>query len=209
MKAFVRHSGIAVPMLIDNVDTDQIIPSREMKRVSKAGLGEGLFAGWRYRYDGMQKVGLIDDFVLNQPRFAQASIILGGKNWGCGSSREHAVWALYDFGIRVIIAQSFGRIFHRNCARNGLLAIDLPQAQIDFIDQQCSANPQENKLIVDLEGGEIVLPGGRTFSFDVPKSDRKMLINGLDYIEYTLRHEEAIDSFVANDKLRRRWAYIE
>lgn len=208
MKAFVRHSGLVAPMLIDNVDTDQIIPSREMKRVSKSGLGEGLFAGWRYRYEGMKKTGLIDEFVLNKPEFKNVSIILGGKNWGCGSSREHAVWALYDFGIRVIIAQSFGRIFHRNCARNGLLAIELPQSQIEFIEQQCCTGAQANKLLVDLEGGEILLPCGRAFSFDIQKSDRKMLINGLDYIEYTLRHEEAIDRFIKADKPQRPWAYL-
>ena len=105
--------GVVAPILVDNVDTDQIIPSREMKRVSKSGLGEGLFAGWRYHYDGMRKIGLRKNFVLNNPEYFGASIILGGKNFGCGSSREHAVWALRDYGIRAIIAESFGRIFHQ------------------------------------------------------------------------------------------------
>ena len=111
-------------MLVDNIDTDQIIPSREMTRVSKHGLGAGLFAGWRYLYDGKEKIGLKKDFVLTQPRYQGASILLGGRNFGCGSSREHAVWALLDFGIKAVIAESFGRIFRNNCARNGLLAIE-------------------------------------------------------------------------------------
>ncbi|MEO0577031.1 MAG: 3-isopropylmalate dehydratase small subunit, partial [Pseudomonadota bacterium] len=125
MNPFTTHSGIVAPILIDNVDTDQIIPSREMKRVSKLGLGEGLFAGWRYTYEDGEKTGLTDDFILNSPAYHGTSILLGGRNFGCGSSREHAVWALADFGIRVVIAASFGKIFHRNCARNGVLAIEL------------------------------------------------------------------------------------
>ena len=137
-------------MVIDNVDTDQIIPSREMKRVSRHGLGDGLFAGWRYNYEGMEKVGLRENFVLNKPDYFGASIILGGKNWGCGSSREHAVWALYDYGIRAILAASFGRIFYRNCARNGLLAIELPAEQIAVIEAAVARAPQSSRVLIDL-----------------------------------------------------------
>ncbi len=208
MKKFVQHVGVVAPMIVDNVDTDQIIPSREMKRVSRHGLGDGLFAGWRYNYDDMEKIGLRKDFVLNKPEYFGASIILGGKNWGCGSSREHAVWALYDYGIRVIVAPSFGRIFYRNCARNGLLAIELPEEQIAAIAEQTAEAPQSNRVLVDLEKGEIRTPRGDVFSFSIWPSDRNMLLNGLDYIEYTLQHNDAINAFAENDKTARPWAYL-
>ncbi len=208
MKKFVQHSGVVAPMIIDNVDTDQIIPSREMKRVSRHGLGDGLFAGWRYNYDDMEKVGLRKKFVLNQPEFFGASIILGGKNWGCGSSREHAVWALFDYGIRVIIAESFGRIFHRNCARNGLLAIELPEEQIALLEKQVLESPQASRVLVDLEKGEIHSPRGSVFEFSIWESDRHMLLNGLDYIEFTLQHEDAIEAFAESDREARGWAYL-
>lgn len=208
MKKFIQHMGVVAPMIVDNVDTDQIIPSREMKRVSRHGLGDGLFAGWRYNYDDMKKVGLRKNFVLNKPEFFATSIILGGKNWGCGSSREHAVWALYDYGIRVIIAESFGRIFLRNCARNGLLAIELPQDQIAVLEKQVSELPQSSRILVDLDKGEIHAPRGDVFTFSIWESDRIMLLNGLDYIEYTLQHEDAIDSYAVKDRAARPWAYL-
>jgi len=208
MKAFDKHTGIVAPIIQDNVDTDQIIPSREMKRVSRNGLGEGLFAGWRYHYDGMEKIGLIDDFILNQPAYKSASIILGGKNWGCGSSREHAVWALIDYGIRVIIAESFGRIFYRNCARNGLLAIELPPKKIELLVTQTSEDPQSRQVTIDLSKNQIRSPAGDVFDFQLPKSDRNMLINGLDYIEYTLQHEDKISDFIKSDQVARPWAYL-
>lgn len=208
MKKFVQHMGVVAPMIVDNVDTDQIIPSREMKRVSRHGLGDGLFAGWRYNYDGMRKVGLRKNFVLNKPEFFGTSIILGGKNWGCGSSREHAVWALYDYGIRVIVAESFGRIFRRNCARNGLLAIELPQDQIAILEDQINKSPQSSRILVDLAKGEVHAPRGEVFEFSVWESDRNMLLNGLDYIEYTLQYEDAIDAHVRKDRAARPWAHL-
>lgn len=195
-------------MIIDNVDTDQIIPSREMKYVNRHRLGDGLFAGWRYKYEGMRKVGLRRDFVLNRSEYFGASIILGGKNWGCGSSREHAVWALVDYGIRVIIAQSFGRIFHHNCARNGLLAIELPAADIELIDAQTRDSPQSSRVMVDLLNSEIRSPRGNVFAFGISPSDRNMLLNGLDYIEYTLQFDDEIRKFVIADRLARPWAYL-
>lgn len=208
MKKFTRHTGVAAPIIVDNVDTDQIIPSREMKRVSRHGLGDGLFAGWRYRYDDMKKVGLRKNFVLNKPEYFGASIILGGKNWGCGSSREHAVWALYDYGIRVIIAESFGRIFYRNCARNGLLAIELPAGQIETLDEQVREEPQSSRVLVDLTKGEVHAPRGNVFVFNVPQSDRNMLLNGLDYIEFTLQYDDAIAAFGERDRNARPWAHL-
>jgi len=208
MKKFTQHTGVAAPIIIDNVDTDQIIPSREMNSVSREGLGDGLFAGWRYRYEGSVKNAPRSDFVLNQSKYDGATIILGGKNWGCGSSREHAVWALCDFGIRVIVAESFGRIFQRNCARNGLLAIDLPERQIATIEKQVQASPQTRRVLVDLEKSEIQVPGGDVLGFEIPESDRYMLLNGLDHIDFTLQYGDMIEAFVARDRKQRRWAYL-
>lgn len=208
MEAFSKLEGIAAPMLIDNVDTDQIIPSREMKRVSKTGLGEGLFAGWRYTYDGTKKTGDNPEFVLNRPEYRAANILLAGRNFGCGSSREHAVWALKDHGFRVVIAESFGRIFRSNCARNGLLAIVLPAAAIAALEDQTRIDPQTRRLLVDLEACEVHGPDGSRFTFKITESDRHMLLNGLDYIDFTLHFEADIDRFVETDRLTRPWAYL-
>lgn len=208
MRAFRQHMGVVAPILVDNVDTDQIIPSREMKRVSRYGLGEGLFAGWRYNYDDMIKVGLRKNFVLNKPEYFGSSIILGGQNWGCGSSREHAVWALYDYGIRAVIAESFGRIFHRNCARNGLLAVELPAEQIEALADATRTAPQSSRVLIDLIKCEIHSPRGDVYNFSIPESDRHMLLNGLDYIEFTMQYEDSIDAFVAADRKSRDWAYL-
>jgi len=211
--AFVQHTGIVAPIRVDNVDTDQIIPSREMKHVSRKGLGEGLFAGWRYQYDNggadNRKIGLRDDFVLNKPEYSGASIILGGKNWGCGSSREHAVWALVDFGIHAVIAESFGRIFQRNCARNGLLAVEVQHEQIELLERATQASPQSSHIRIDLEKQEIIAPGADVIEFSVPSADRHMLLNGLDYIDFTLQFEKEIDAFRERDIERRPWAYLQ
>ena len=208
MAEFREHAGIAAAIPDDNVDTDQIIPSREMKKVSKKGLGEGLFAGWRYRYDGTRKVGLDDAFVLNKPEYAGTSILLVGSNFGCGSSREHAVWALADFGIRVIIGESFGRIFRNNCARNRLLAICMSAEEIESIRLSTESDPQNNRLTVDLENQVVRVPGGESVSFDVNATDRDMLLKGQDYIDFTLQYEASIDRFVEQDRKARPWAYL-
>jgi len=209
MEAITIHKGIAAPIPLDNIDTDQIIPSREMKRVSKLGLGESLFAGWRYRYDDMKKVGLIEDFVLNQPQYKGASILLSGKNFGCGSSREHAVWALHDFGIKAVIAESFGRIFRINCARNGLLPIELPAAQVESLMQQTTSDPQEHRIQIDLTESQVRAPEGGIFEFSIDESDRRMLLKGLDFIDYTLQYKEAINAFKKRDRISRLWAHLE
>ncbi|MGI9260400.1 MAG: 3-isopropylmalate dehydratase small subunit [Woeseiaceae bacterium] len=208
MAEFLRHTGVAASIPEDNVDTDQIIPSREMKAVSKKGLGSGLFAGWRYRYEGTRKTGESVQFVLNQPDYAGTSILLAGKNFGCGSSREHAVWALRDYGIRVIIAESFGRIFGNNCARNGLLAIRLSADQVAAIRRETETDPQENRLTVDLENCVVTLPGGAEFAFDVESFDRDMLMKGLDYIDFTLQFEKEIDRSIKDDQTARPWAHL-
>lgn len=205
---FAAHRGVCAPVRQDNVDTDQIIPSREMKKVSKLGLGDGLFAGWRYTYEGTKKVALRQDFVLNQPAYENTSILLGGKNFGCGSSREHAVWALRDYGIRVVIAESFGRIFRNNCARNRLLAVKLPEADIDAIVIATESDPQSLTINVDLQRCRISLPDGREIAFEVDEFDRGMLLKGLDYIDFTLQYESDIDTFRDRDRISRPWAYL-
>lgn len=209
MDAITLHEGICAPLLVDNVDTDQIIPSREMKRVSKQGLGEGLFAGSRYLYDGMKKAGPNKDFVLNKPEFKDASILLSGKNFGCGSSREHAVWALHDFGIKAVIAESFGRIFRINCARNGLLAVELSATQIETLTRQTRSAPQSQRVLVDLTQCHIRAPRGEIFEFSIDESDRRMLMLGLDYIDYSLQHEADIEAFKREDRGARPWAHLQ
>ncbi len=208
MDEFLRHTGVAASIAEDNVDTDQIIPSREMKRVSKKGLGTGLFADWRYRYEGRRKAGDNESFVLNQPEFSDASILLAGANFGCGSSREHAVWALRDFGIRVVIAESFGRIFANNCARNRLLAIRLSAEEIATIRSATETDPQNRRVTVDLESRKILLSDERSIPFSVDEFDRTMLMQGLDYIDYSLQYAQEIDSFVERDRISRPWAYL-
>lgn len=209
MDAITLHQGVAAPLPVDNIDTDQIIPSREMKRVSKQGLGEGLFAGWRYVYDGMTKAGPNADFVLNERAYVGTSILLSGKNFGCGSSREHAVWALSDFGIKAVIAESFGRIFRINCARNGVLAIELPPAEIDALMQQTAADPQQRQIVIDLTRCQVRAPEGEVFDFSIDESDRHMLLEGLDFIDYTLQFADDIEAFKARDREARPWAHLQ
>ena len=186
---FNIHIGIAAPLIRDNIDTDQIIPSREMKSVSKTGLSDGMFAGERY-ISGREPN---PDFVLNKTEYADATILLTGQNFGCGSSREHAVWALKEYGFRAIIAQSFGEIFYNNCVRNGILPIVLAAELITKL-------PRE--VTIDLPAQTVA-----EFKFDMPEGDKKMLIDGLDMIAQTLEHEADISAFLDSDKVKRPWIY--
>ena len=186
---FVTHKGLAVPLIRDNIDTDQIIPSREIKTVSKTGLAGGLFAGQRYNKGRIEN----PDFILNQSQYREATILLSGKNFGCGSSREHAVWALKEYGFRAIIAESFGEIFYNNCVRNGILCVMLSQEQIVALDQ---------RITIDLPAQII-----NEVSFDIPDGDKNMLVNGLDPIALTLQDKREIDAFFKADKTARPWAY--
>ncbi|HEY1076990.1 MAG TPA: 3-isopropylmalate dehydratase small subunit [Fontimonas sp.] len=206
MTPFTTHTGIAAPLLRINVDTDAIIPSREMKTVGKRGLADGLFAGWRYVGTSGREPD--PDFVLNQPRYAGASILLSGANFGCGSSREHAVWALAEFGIRCIVAPSFGTIFHGNCMRNGLLPVVLRDAQVAALAAQVEGDPQQNRLTIDLAAQQIVAADGSTQRFEIDANDRMMLLEGLDAIGLTLKDRAAIDAHVARDREQRPWAYL-
>ncbi len=189
MTPFLTHSGIAVPLLNDNIDTDQIIPSREMKTVSKTGLAAGLFAGQRYSEGRTPN----PDFALNQTKFDGASILLSGKNFGCGSSREHAVWALKDYGFRAVIAESFGEIFYNNCVRNGVLPIQMQAKDILNLGARVAVdlpNQTANKI-----------------AFDIGQGDKTMLIEGLDMIGQTLIHKANIGAFFERDKISNPWKY--
>lgn len=202
MQPFVRHTGIAVPLLRINVDTDAIIPSREMKTVGKRGLSGGLFAGWRYTTPGSREPD--PAFVLNQPAYAGASILLSGANFGCGSSREHAVWALAEYGIRCVIAASFGAIFHNNCIRNGLLPVVLDEASIQALAAQLLPG---DSISIDLERCTIAKPAGATITFSIEDAHRAMLLEGLDAIGLTLKHRERIEAHIALDRTLRTWVY--
>ncbi len=188
MQPLIRHEGVAAPLPIDNVDTDAIIPSREMSRVSREGLGRSLFANWRYQAAGAYVPN--PDFVLNRTPFDGASVLLAGDNFGCGSSREHAVWALADFGIRVVVATSFGAIFESNCWSNGILPVTLPAAEVERLVAAAGASP----FVVDLEACRIEAPGLAPIAFEVPPGRRADLMAGADAIDRTLAERAAIDA---------------
>lgn len=202
MDKFTVHSGVAAPLLRINIDTDAIIPSREMKRVSKTGLCDGLFAGWRYTAVGGREPR--PDFVLNQPAYAQATILLAGVNFGCGSSREHAVWALKEYGFRAVVAPSFGAIFYNNCVRNGLLPVELPE---DVVQALAEATRGGAALRIDLERSEVVALGGAAYAFQIQPALREMLLEGLDPVALTLKLQDRIDAFQAQDRSARPWIY--
>ena len=205
MEAFTVMTAVAAPMLRDNIDTDIIIPSREMKTVSKTGLSVGLFAGWRYTAIGGREPN--PEFVLNQPAYADTRILLGGSNFGCGSSREHAVWALHEYGIRAVIAPSFSPIFHGNCIRNGIVPVALGAADIAAMAAWVSEAPQEHRVTVDLQRGEVTAGIERRYPFVLEGEAREMLLEGLDAIDLTLKHRTAIQQFIDQDRQIRPWIY--
>jgi 3-isopropylmalate/(R)-2-methylmalate dehydratase small subunit len=193
MKSFTTLTSIAAPLMLDNIDTDTIIPSREMRSTGRTGLAAGLFAPWRYSNADQRLPN--PDFCLNQPAYAKAQILLSGKNFGCGSSREHAVWALMEYGISCIIAESFAPIFFNNCLRNGLLPVVLNKQQIQAMIGA--------EIIVDLEQQTA---GEHAFSIDAePKA---MLLEGLNAIDLTLKHHDAISAWQTRDRAERPWVYL-
>jgi 3-isopropylmalate/(R)-2-methylmalate dehydratase small subunit len=206
MEKFIELTAIAAPMLEINIDTDIIIPSREMKRVSKIGLGEGLFAGRRYMEPGGREEN--PDFILNRAPYRNAQILLSGANFGCGSSREHAVWALSEWGIRAIIAPSFGAIFYGNCVRNGILPVVLDDARVREIAEIVDSNPAENRITINLDYQKVVAADGHTDDFDIAPADREMLMEGLDAIAVTMKRDDEILAFQARDRLKRPWIYL-
>lgn len=207
MEKFTVLEAIAAPILRINIDTDVIIPSREMKRVSKEGLSDGMFANWRYTEPGGREEQA--DFILNQEPYRQAKIILSGDNFGCGSSREHAVWALHEWGIRAIITPGFGNIFYGNCIRNGILPVVLPNDVVENIAAQVETNPGKNLVKVDLSNCIVTAADGLTHSFEIGSGDREMLLEGLDAIAVTQRRDDEILAFQARDRLKRPWIYLE
>ncbi len=190
MIPFRKHTGLVAPLDSANVDTDQIIPKQFLKRIERTGFGEFLFYDWRYRPSGE----LNEEFSLNQPRYRGASILLAGKNFGCGSSREHAPWALGDFGFRAIIARSFADIFANNCQKNGLLPVVLADAEVDELLQRVRA-VEQFQLTVDLERRLVSTADGFSANFAVADFQRYCLLEGLDDIDLTLKHAVDITDF--------------
>ena len=204
MEPFVHLKGVAAPLPIDNVDTDAIIPSRETQSVSRSGYGEKLFANWRY-LPGTREINA--DFVLNRAPFAQAQLLVGGRNFGCGSSREAAVWALSQFGIRCVIAPSFGTIFRNNCIRNGLLPVTLPIKVVEPLLSDLQACVGEAIVAIDLQACTVTGPDGAVHRFEIGALDREMLLSGADEIAITLQKRGLIEAFRNMDRTQRPWVY--
>ena len=200
MDKFTTLEGVAAPLKIINVDTDMIIPKQYLKTIKRTGLGKGLFSEQRYRDDGSEN----PDFVLNKPSYRKAKILVAGDNFGCGSSREHAPWALGDFGIRCIISTSFGDIFYNNCFKNGILPIRVSHEELDklFDDADRGSNAT---LTIDLENQEIRGPDGGTIKFEIDPFRKHCMLNGLDDIGLTMQKGKSIDVFEAKEKAERPW----
>lgn len=200
MEKFVKLTGVAAPLPVVNVDTDMIIPKDYLKTIKRTGLGKGLFAEARYSEDGSEN----PDFVLNKPAYRDAKIIVAGDNFGCGSSREHAPWALLDFGIRCVISTSFADIFYNNCFKNGILPIVVSPEGLEKLmdDAERGANAI---LTVDLEAQEITGPDGGRLHFDIDAGRRQILLEGLDDIASTLKSDAAIASFETKNRSDRPW----
>ena len=190
MQAFIKHTGIAAAMDRSNVDTDQIIPKQFLKRIERTGFGQFLFFDWRFHPDGSENV----DFELNQPRFRDATVLVGRKNFGNGSSREHAVWALDDYGFRSVIAESFADIFYNNCSKNGVLPVVLTTEEVQKIHENIAAE-EGYQITVDLENNKVT--DGKEFeaSFTIDDFRRKCFLEGLDHIALTMQHEEKITQY--------------
>jgi 3-isopropylmalate/(R)-2-methylmalate dehydratase small subunit len=202
MEKFTKLTGVAAPLPMINVDTDKIIPARFLKTIKRTGLGPSLFEAIRFKADGSED----PNFVLNKPAYRKAQILVTGTNFGCGSSREHAVWALLDFGIRCVIASEFADIFHNNAPKNGILCIKLPQNIVDELMKD--AEKGENaRLTVDLEAQQITRPNGETIPFKVDPFTRDCLLNGLDDIGLTLKKATEIKSFEDGQKSKTPWLY--
>ncbi|MDQ1078296.1 3-isopropylmalate dehydratase small subunit [Pseudoroseomonas cervicalis] len=202
MDAFTTLTGIAAPLPMANVDTDKIIPARFLKTIARTGLGKSLFANLRYREDGSEN----PDFVLNQEPYRRAEVLIAHENFGCGSSREHAPWALLDFGIRCVIAPDFADIFHNNSFKNGILPVRLPREVCDQLmeDAKLGANA---RITIDLERQVVVRPNGEEIAFEIDPLRRHLLLNGLDDIGQTMQRAPAIDGFEAQQRAAQPWLY--
>jgi 3-isopropylmalate/(R)-2-methylmalate dehydratase small subunit len=200
MEKFTTLTGVAAPMDMINIDTDMVIPKQYLTTIERTGLGRGLFHEMRYNADGSDN----PDFVLNKPAYRNASILVTGENFGCGSSREHAPWALLDFGFKCVIAPSFADIFYNNCFKNGILPIRLPQEDVDKLmdDADRGANAT---ISIDLEAQTITRPDGGEITFEVEEFKKHCLMNGLDDVGLTMEHEGKITSFEDDRKVTQPW----
>ncbi|MGV2066104.1 3-isopropylmalate dehydratase small subunit [Agrobacterium sp. 22-226-1] len=201
MEKFTKLTGVAAPMPVVNIDTDMIIPKDYLKTIKRTGLGKGLFAESRYLEDGSPN----PDFVLNKPAYQNTQILVAGDNFGCGSSREHAPWALLDFGIRCVISTSFADIFYNNCFKNGVLPIVVSPENLEKLLDDASRGSNA-VLSIDLESQEISGPDGGTITFEIDEFKRHCMLNGLDDIGLTLEHSGAIDTFEKANASVRPWA---
>ncbi|OVZ57762.1 3-isopropylmalate dehydratase small subunit [Pigmentiphaga sp. NML080357] len=209
MQAFTTHEGLVAPLDRENVDTDQIIPKQFLKSIHRSGFGPNLFDAWRYLDEGQpgmdnSKRPLNPDFVLNQPRYQGASILLSRKNFGCGSSREHAPWALDQYGFRAVIAPSFADIFFNNCFKNGVLPIVLSEEDVDSLFKEVEAK-EGYKLTIDLDRQVVTTPAGRELSFNIDSFRKYCMLNGLDEIGLTLRHADKIKAFEQKRLAAQPW----
>jgi 3-isopropylmalate/(R)-2-methylmalate dehydratase small subunit len=202
IEPFVSLRGVAIPLDRNNVDTDAVIPARFLKTVKRTGLGVGLFYAWRFDDAGNE----VPDFPLNRAPYRNGKILVTGENFGCGSSREHAVWALLDFGIRVVIAPSFSDIFAGNALKNGLLPVSLPPGEVRALLSRAVESPGD-ELFVDLPAQTVTGPDGAIYRFEVGAFDKECLLNGLDETALTLRHEEKISAYERQGKEKRPWLF--
>ena len=203
MEKFNKLTSVAAPLPLINVDTDMIIPARFLKTIKRTGLGADLFSTLRFNEDGSDR----EDFVLNKPAYKDAEILIAGENFGCGSSREHAPWALLDYGIKCIIAPSFADIFFNNSSKNGILLIKLPQEEVDQLMEDADRGANA-KVSVDLEAQEIISPDGRRITFEFDAFKKHCLLNGLDDIGLTLQKADKIKNFEAGQKVSQPWQPI-
>ncbi|MCE9507844.1 MAG: 3-isopropylmalate dehydratase small subunit [Alphaproteobacteria bacterium] len=200
MKAFTVLKGVAAPLPVPNIDTDKIIPKQYLKTIQRTGLGQYLFDEIRFTPDRKER----PDFVLNKPAYRQASILVAGENFGCGSSREHAPWALLDFGIHCVIAPSYADIFYNNCFKNGILPVIMPKDKVDILMKDAEAG---KPLTVDLPRQKVLRDNGEAFSFEIDGFRKHCLVNGLDDIGLTLEHEPDITAFEKQQKGSQSWLY--
>ena len=213
MQAYNTQTGIVCPLDRSNVDTDQIIPKQFLKSIKRTGFGVNLFDDWRYLDEGFPgqdhtKRPINPDFVLNKPRYQGATILLARSNFGCGSSREHAPWALSEYGFRTVIAPSFADIFYNNCFKNGMLPIVLPEEQVDELFEACFAN-EGYELTADLERQVVITPEGKEFAFEVDEFRKHCLLNGLDDIGLTLQQSDAIEAYEEKMQQKTPWIFQE
>ena len=211
MKPYTREVGLVVPLDRANVDTDQIIPKQFLKSIKRTGFGANLFDEWRYLDEGYlgldnSKRPLNTEFVLNQPQYQGASVLLARENFGCGSSREHAPWALEEYGFRTVIAPSFADIFFNNCFKNGMLPVVLTEAEVDVLFAEAAAT-SDYRLSIDLATQQVIRPNGEAFAFEVDAFRKHCLLNGLDDIGLTLQDTDSIRAFETKTQASRPWVY--